>query len=257
VEILRPRGLLVAIAVVAVAITLAVALAPGPLYERRGTVAVPYDARDVYEVRLLGAVTVYVDGKLYGDGEPRINANLIGSIALLMLGVAALTIAIALRIGGAGRRLTTFYLIAGAGLGLAGLDKLLAIHETVGHNLRFLADVPGVERPDDLIVALYLVPVLAVGYRFRDGLAGDRYAAAALAVGVAFFALSACADLASWSAEKHLELISGLFIAGGMMKLIHHHLTRTLPPQIQVTRRPRMEVGEQVPGERPPTGAVQ
>lgn len=225
------RWLFVAIVIAVLAVAAAVALAPGPLYERRGTVPVPYDARDVYEVRLLGAITVYVDGKLYGaPGEPRINANLIGSIALLMLATAVFVVATALRIARARRRLTTFYLLAAGALGFAGLDKLLAIHESVGHNLRFLADVPGVERPDDLILALYLVPALAGVYWFRDVLTSDRGAAGALAAALVFFALSAFADLASSSAEKPLELISGLFIAIGLTRLVHHHLLQNLEP---------------------------
>jgi NADH:ubiquinone oxidoreductase subunit K len=249
-EIVHRRWFLIAIAVAAVAVAVAVALAPGPLYERHGTVEVPYEARNVYEVELLGAVTVYVDGKLYGDGAPRINANLIGSIALIMLATAALVVAATFRITRASRRLSIFYLTAAAALGLAGLDKLLAIHESVGHNMRFLADVPGVERPDDLILALYLVPVLAVGYLFRDVLAGDRRAAVALAIGVGFFALSAFADLTSLSAEKQLELVSGLFIAGGLIKLVHTHLRHLPDPPFEVTRRARVEAGEPSPAER-------
>jgi len=251
-EIVRRRWFLAAIVVAAAcaAAVAVVALAPGPLHERRGTVDVPYEARNVYEVRVLGVVTINVDGKLYGDGAPRINANLIGSIALLMLASAAFAVAAMFRIARGGRRLGAFYLVAAIALGFAGLDKLLAVHETAGHNLQFLADVPGVERPDDLLVVLYVVPVIVIGYLFRDVLADDRRGAAALGIGAGLFALSAFADLASSRAEKQLELVAGLFLAGGLGKLAHTHLVQALRPPFELVRRSRVAGAEESPAER-------
>ena len=99
------------------------------------------------EVRVLDSVTVYV------DGEPKPGLSVIGGIGLIVLATAAFMTAAALRIAGRRGRLMAFYLLIGAGLGYAGLDELFAIHESIGHNLQFLADVPGVTRPDDLVLA--------------------------------------------------------------------------------------------------------
>ena len=215
------------IAVVAV-IALVLAAARGPALEVRGDAAVPYDAGTVKEVRVLDSATVYV------DGEPKPGPSVIGGIALIVLATAAFMTAAALAIAHARRRLVTFYLMVSAGLGFAGLDELFAIHESVGHNLQFLADVPGVSRPDDLVIALYLVPTLLFAFLYRDLFLNDRRAATALAAGVAIFALSTVADLAGLRAEEYLELVSGLCIGSGIALLIFVHLRRNLQIHVEV-----------------------
>ena len=47
------------------------------------------------------------------------------------------------------------FAIAAAGALYLVFDDMLAVHETVGHNLGFLAGVPGVDHPDDAIMGLY------------------------------------------------------------------------------------------------------
>jgi hypothetical protein len=218
-------------------------------YEVQGNAAVPYDAGTVKEVRVLDAVTVYV------DGEPKPGANVLGGIALLVLGTAAFMTAAALRIAMARRRLALFYLLAALGLGYAGLDELFAIHESIGHNLRFLADVPGVSRPDDLVIAMYLIPALAFAYVFRDVFLSDRLAAMALACGIGFFALSTLADLTSLRVEEWLELVAGLWIATGLVLLIRTHLKQNLQIRVGVVgRSPAAEAPQPAPPGKVPAG---
>lgn len=230
---LSPLACLAALAAGAI-ITLLVLLllTRGPVLERQGPVAVPYNAGEVNEVRVLDTVTLYV------DGEPRITATVIGSIALIMLATAAFVTAAALRFAGGGRRLVGFWAILTAGLGFAGADELLAIHETMGHNLRFLADLPGVSRPDDVVIALYLVPMAAFAYLFRDVLAADRGVAVALAGGLAFFALAAVGDVTAMRFEEHFELVAGLFIAAGVVMLVRNHLITHIEAGAGAQRRP-------------------
>jgi hypothetical protein len=216
----------------------AVLLARGPAYEVRGDAAVPYDAGKVKEVRVLDSATVYV------DGERKPGPSVIGGIALIVLATAAFMTAVALSFAHAGRRLVTFYVIVAAALGFAGLDELFAIHESVGHNLQFLADVPGVSRPDDLVIALYLVPAVLFAWLYRDVLRSDRRAATALAAGIAVFAMAAAADLAGIKAEEYLELVSGLCIGAGIARLIFVHLSRNLQIRVEAVDRP--------PGARAP-----
>ena len=197
----KRRVVLLVLAALACLAMLAILLAAasGPAYDVRGTADVPYDAGTVKEVRVLDSVTVYV------DGEPKPGFSVIGGIALIVLGTAAFMTAAALRIAGRRGKLIAFYLLISAGLGYAGLDELFAIHESIGHNLQFLADVPGVSRPDDLVIATYLIPAGAFAYFFRDMLLGVRPAALALAAGLGFFALSTAGDLAgSTRAESPL-----------------------------------------------------
>lgn len=220
------RTLIVVLAGVAVLGALLVVV-HGPAYEVRGNADVPYNAGTVKEVRVLDSVTVYV------DGEPKPGFTVLGGMALIVLATAALMTALALRMAGARRRLVAFYLVVCTGLGFAGLDELFAIHESIGHNLRFLADVPGVSRPDDLIVALYTVPAVVFAYVFRNVLLSDRRAALALGAGLGLFALSAVADLAGSKVEEYLELFSGLCIATGLAVLMHTHLRRNLRPHVE------------------------
>jgi hypothetical protein len=218
-------------------------------YEVQGDKAVPYDAGTVKEVRVLDAVTVYV------DGEPKPGATVLGGIALIVLATAAFMTAAALRIAMARRRLALFYLIVALGLGYAGLDELFAIHESIGHNLRFLADVPGVSRPDDLVIAMYLVPALAFAYVFRDVFLNDRLAAIALACGVGFFALSTLADLTSLRVEEWLELVAGLWIAVGLVLMIRTHLKQNLQIRVGVVGRSAADEAEQpAPPAKVPAG---
>src|SRR5688500_13405621 len=119
---------------VVLGVVLAVAAGAGALastYDVRGEADVPYDAGTVKEVRVLDAMTVYV------DGEPKPGLSVVGGIALIVLATAAFMTAVALWMASAARRLRAFYLLIAAGLGFAGLDELFAIHETIGHNLQF------------------------------------------------------------------------------------------------------------------------
>ena len=198
--------------------------AGGDLLADRGPVDVSYPAGEVKEMRVLGLLDVYV------DGEPRPGFSVLGSIALFILATASLMTMAALRLAGARGRLGWFWLIAAAGLAIAAADELLAIHESVGHNLPFLADLPGVKRPDDLLLALYLPAALAFGWWFRDVLRLHRPTLAFLAAGVGLFAVSVAGDLLSLRAEEWFELLAGLSVAAGLVALMRAHLGGTLRP---------------------------
>ena len=226
-----------------------VAAMNGPAYEVRGNTDVPYPAGTVKEVRVLDSVTVYV------DGEPKPGVSVVGGIALIVLATAAFMTAAALHIAGRRGRLIPFYLLISAGLGYAGLDELFALHETIGHNVRFLADVPGVSRPDDLVVAFYVIPAAAFAYAYRDILLGSTKAAAALGAGLGFFALSAAGDLAGkTTVEGYMELCSGLCIALGLALLMYAHLRRNLHPDPEFPDE--VTVVDQRSRSRPPVGAA-
>ncbi|MEO6713561.1 MAG: hypothetical protein ABIM89_09060 [Mycobacteriales bacterium] len=223
------RVVIVVLAAMACLAVLAVlfAAAKGPAYDVRGSADVPYSAGTVKEVRVLDSATVYV------DGESKPGPSVIAGIGLLVLATAAFMTAAVLRIARVLRRpgrssLVTFYLLLCAGLAFAGLDELFAIHETIGHNLQFLADVPGVSRPDDLVFALYLIPTAAFAYLFRDVFLSDTRAAAALVLGFAFLVAAAAADLAGAPVEEYFEALCGLCIGTGLALLIHSHLSRAL-----------------------------
>jgi hypothetical protein len=203
-------------------VLVAAVLIQGSLVDSRGSVDVSYPAGEVKEVRVLDAVDVYV------DGEPRPGFSVFGAIALLMLATAALMMWAALRFAAARPQLRLFWIVAAAGLAVAGTDELLAIHETIGHNLPFLADIPGVKRPDDLVLAIYLPGALLFGWWFRDVLLEHRFTVVCLATAVFCFGLSVTGDLASSHAEEWFELVAGLFLAAGLSNLMYRHLRENL-----------------------------
>lgn len=217
-----------AIAGIGAGAIVAALLLQGSLLDLRGPVDVPYPAGEVKELRVLGL-------SLKVDGEPKPGASVLGAIALFMLATACFMTFAALRLAGAQRQLVWFWLIAAAGLAVAATDELLAVHESIGHNLPFLADLPGVKRPDDVLILLYLPGALAFGWWFRDVLRAHRMTLWCMTAAISCFALSAASDLLSLRLEEWFELIAGLFIAAGLVALMAHHLRRNLQIRVRVT----------------------
>jgi hypothetical protein len=221
----RALGFALAIGVVAL---LASAYFAPSFYEvvDKGPYVRPYspDPGSVYEVRLFDAVTVY------GDRESRPRPDEATATALVALAVAALMTALILRATGAPRRLRLFYAIAAGGAGFLAVDEMVAIHETLGHNLPFLADLPGVDHPDDPIVALYALPALAFVIAFRDILAASAPSCALFGAGMVFFAFAAAADLIAAPAEELFEVLASACLFAGFVVLIVLHLGERLRP---------------------------
>jgi len=215
--------LLLALTGVLLAVAVAVVLAAPSLYEIESrNYPVPYeDAGRVYKLRVLDSVDVYAPEEL------RDNASLdvITGLGLVGLATAALMSAALLSAAGRDRPLVRFYGLVGAGALFLGLDEMLSIHETIGHNLQFLADVPGVERPDDLVLALYLIPGLAFLIYFRSIVLASERARRLIGLALGLFALSAVADLAGASkVDEGLEVLGGVSLVAGFGMLGWGHL---------------------------------
>jgi hypothetical protein len=224
---LTPRRLImVALALVVVAAAALVVTSPSSVYDVKdeGRDLLPYESGEVYKVEVLGSFTVYA------DGESRPSPSLIQGSLLAVLATAAIMTFFFLRRLGARREVVQFYLVASAGLAFLALDELFALHETAGHNLRFLADLPGVTRPDDVLVLLYVIPLAYCAYRFRRVIAESPRALKLFAVGIGFFLLAAAADLISSGVEEGLELVSLVGILAGFVTLFLQHVTEAEQP---------------------------
>jgi hypothetical protein len=176
----------------------------------RGPGIVPYHSGLLYEVRVLDAFT------LYAPEEARPEADRLSTIALV--GATTMTL-VALLLLGAARgdaRLRRFFAFTTAGLALLTFDEVFALHETIGHNLHFLADVPGVERPDDLIFTLYVPALLVFAWCFRDVLFAHRRPAQLFVVGAAVFLLAAVGDLASSFIDEPAEVVASACLVAGL-----------------------------------------
>jgi hypothetical protein len=99
------------------------------------------------------------------------------------------------------------------------LDEIFAVHQTVGHNLGFLADLPGVDRPDDVVFALLGVAALAFVWSFRDILLSRRRPTQLFALGGAFFVIAVLGDVTSRSFEEPAEVVAAGFILAGLIVL--------------------------------------
>ena len=217
------KGGLVALSIVALALMAVVVLAPS-LYEvqDQGRDVVPYDAGSVYQVRVLDSVTLYADGESRPEPD-KVSSTLIFAAATMML-IAALL----LRAAGANLRLRRFYGLAAAGLAFLGVDELFAVHETLGHNLQFLADLPGVTRPDDVVFLLEGLVALGFAWAFRDILLAPGRHKLLFLAGAVFLGVATLGDVAGSGLEEPAEVIAGACLLAGLVMLTARTLTREL-----------------------------
>jgi len=214
---------------IAVAVAVALVLLAPSLYDvvdkGRGPPIVPYEHSGlVYKVRVLDAFT------LYADEESRPSADKLSTVGLVAAAAMALMTFLLLNAAGSERRLRRFYALAAAGLAYLALDELMAVHETIGHNLQFLADLPGVERPDDLVFMSYAIPLAIFAWWFRDVLFADRRAARLFAVGTLFYAVAVVADLAGVAIDEPSEVVAAACLGAGLVLLT----ARTLRSELRL-----------------------
>ena len=172
----------------------------------------PWAGDDVRTVRFFHSFDLYISSE---TGKP--SADLINSY-VLVAGAAGCFAAALLLYPPALRPLL---LVAGLGLGYLAVDEQFAVHETVGHNLGFLADLPGVKRPDDVILASYAIPSVLFIYACWSQLRQSMRAVVLLLSALALFAVSALWDLADLPAEEVFELAPSLAILGAFAFLTY------------------------------------
>lgn len=215
-----------ALAVAAILAIGALFLLPSELYDvvdkGRGPGIVPYDSGLMYKVRVLDSLTVYA------PEEAKPHPDKLTSIVLAAATAMTLMAFFLIRAARGDPRLRTFFAWASAGLGLVTLDETFALHELVGHNLHFLAEVPGVERPDDLLFALYPIAVVVFAWNFRDVLLAYPKAVRLFAVGGFFFLIAVAGDLAGWPVDEVAEPVAGLCLVAGLVLITADALRRAL-----------------------------
>jgi hypothetical protein len=216
----------VAGAVLLIVVVGAVVLVPSQLYEvqdtGRGPGIVPYDSGLIYKVRVLDSLTLYAPE----EARPHLD-----KLTSLMLGAATTMMLMTFVLLTAARgeaRLRMFFAWAAAGLALLTLDETFALHELLGHNLHFLADAPGVERPDDLVFALYPVAVAVFAWQFRDVLLAQPGAVALFAIGGFFLTIAVGGDLAGSRVDELAEPVAGLGLIAGLVLVTAAALRREL-----------------------------
>jgi hypothetical protein len=202
---------------------LAMVLAPS-LYEvvDKGRDLRPYESGPVYEIKVADTATVYA------SAESQPDTDAISGSAMAALAAVALMTSLLLGAANGSARIRRFYAFASAGFAFLAFDEFFAVHETIGHNLLVLSDLPGVERPDDVIFALYLVPAVAFLYVFRDVILASRRAIRFFVAALALFVVAGASDIAGIAADEPLEVLSAACIVGGFVTLMVGHLSSGL-----------------------------
>jgi hypothetical protein len=194
-------------------LALAVAVAASQEVVRKGELFSYSDGR-IYEVRVLDLVNVYVEPEVTSL-DPLLDL-FNASLLLLVTGMALFGYALLRSLARPGDgRVRTFLLLTALGTGYLAADELLGIHESIGHNMRFLADIPGNEQPDGAIVVVYLVLVCVYLYAFRDLLLSSRGAKRLFGLGAAVAVLAVAIDVVDGPLEEVVESLAALsFLAG-------------------------------------------
>jgi hypothetical protein len=162
------------------------------------------------------------------------------AIALAILAGVALVAAVALRgWTQAPTRTSRTFAIATAAALFAALDEGLALHETAGLNLAFLRALPLVDHPDDVLMALYGLGVIAFAWTIRDLVRPYRSAKLWMGAGVAQFVLAQVIDVLPTETfvveEELLELFAATCFAVGFLTLAVRHLDHALMEESKIT----------------------
>jgi hypothetical protein len=228
------KGLLLAGAfAAALVLALVVFFAPS-LYEvqDKGRDVVPYGNSVVYKVRVLDTFTIYAPE----DARPEADKlSIVGLVAAATMVFMTWLLLDALR---ASQRVRRFYMFAAAGLALLAADENFGLHETLGHNLQFLADVPGVTRPDDLIFSQYAIALAIFAWQFRDVVLAHPKAVRLFAVGTVFFAVAVIGDLVGSGVDELAEVVASFFLLAGLVSMT----VATLRQELDLDRGPAARV---------------
>jgi hypothetical protein len=215
----RGTSFLVAAIVLAGALALAFVAARNADVVAEGAL-LEYTDATIKEVRFFDRYTFYVEAEARSDKDAAVSALLVAVAAMALL-VTAFFSSGTVRARPIDRR---FHAATLVGAGYLAADEFLGIHETLGHNLRFLADLPAVQRPDDAIVALYAVAFLAFLVAFRSAILASRRALALFVSGFLVFAAAAALDVLDVGVDEYLEPLAALVFFAGLVVLSVEHL---------------------------------
>lgn len=198
------------------------------------------DAADsiLYHLRVFGV-------SLEAIPEVKPSADVLNSYLLVVGSTISVGAALLIHLNQPGMvRAVRFFMITGIGTLYLSADELMAFHENIGLNMSWLADLPGVQHPDDVIPLLYGVIALGLIFYFRDVIFAAREAVRLFALAGALFVCAALLDISnlSQSLEDFVEVAStctGLVAFGAL--LVHHLRLAGVVPAAETNARPRAE----------------
>jgi hypothetical protein len=186
-----------------------------------------YASTPAVELRLFDAWSIHAHpayaNLLNGD-------VVVGFLLAVVATIAAsgLLVLRAARAGGA--RLRLFLGLSALGLAFLAVDELLGLHETLGFNLLFLADLPGVTYADDPLFAAYALAALAFVVAFRDIVTASRAASALFALGIGLVVVAGLLDLSQLTSDEPFEPVAALLLVAGFARLVSDHVGAAVRP---------------------------
>lgn len=178
----------------------------------------------VEELELFGRFT------LYRDREVLTQMDVFNGFLLIAIASTSFFVSLLLSASDRIERRFVCFLVAAFVAAYLAADEVLGLHETLGANLRFLAQLPGIRHPDDGVFAAYALPVAVFAYCFRTIFMSSRRALGVLALGGCLYVLGAVMDVTSVRFEEYVEPLSSFalligFVSLGYQQLVARHGT--------------------------------
>jgi len=170
----------------------------------------------IYQVRLFDKFD------FYAEPEVRPSDDVLVSVVLFGIAFIALTFAFLEyhRRRQSENKVFPFFVVLFAGAIYLASDELFGIHESLGHNMQFLMRIPGIHRPDDVIVASYGFFALAFIVYFRNVLLKARGTLRYFVAAFVLFLLAAASDIvAIGKIEEILEVLCVFVILYGTLAI--------------------------------------
>ena len=180
----------------------------------------------VYEVRLFDAITIYVAPEHGVKPLDTLNGVVLAAIS----GVAFLASFQLARSPRAVALVRRFFVVSSLGFAYLAVDELFGVHETIGANARFLADLPGVKHPDDVVIALYAIPVFVAVWYFRSAIFSSPRARLLFAAALGFYVAAALLDLGGPLLDEPAELLSSILTLAGVTTIALEQAAGAEPP---------------------------
>ena len=187
----------------------------------------PYTLGLIYKVQFGGRLTLYLEPELRPTMD-LLNAYILTGIAFISLTFGVILATVTSRMKG-----LKFWFFATTFMGMSYLvvDEIFGVHESIGHNLQFLAKLPLITRPDDAVILFMAVPAALFLFVFRKVILASFKAKVLFGAGFICFALSAISDILTLSIEEPLEILASLFLAAAITALgLHHAIPGYDPP---------------------------
>jgi hypothetical protein len=121
--------------------------------------------------------------------------------------------------GKSSRHVIAFLVLMSAGTFYLAADESFGVHETIGHNMQFLATIPGITHPDDFVIMSYGIAVMFFLFYFRSVYVNRRNSLIYFVATVILYISVAISDVTDFPLEEVLEIAASMSLLFGTMSL--------------------------------------